>query len=76
MKSTTLTYAPDPPRPALFERPDYLILTPAALSVLFSIVLWFGPLGTPNKEGGLFVASWVPSILSLGCFAKLARREK
>lgn len=60
---------------ALFDRADYLVLTAAALSFLFSIVLWFGPLGAPNKEGGLFVAVWVPSILSLGCFAKLARKE-
>lgn len=76
MSSTTFTHESRPARtPALFDRADYFILTAAALSFLFSIVLWFGLLGAPNKEGGLFVAVWVPSILSLGCFAKLARKD-
>ena len=61
-----------PSAPALFGQADYFILTAAVLSFLFSVTLWFGPIGSPNKEGGLFVAVWVPSILSLGCFTKLA----
>ncbi|MGE3314114.1 MAG: hypothetical protein AB7O26_03280 [Planctomycetaceae bacterium] len=39
-----------------------LILTAAGLSFLFSVTLWF----LVNKEQGLFVGLWVPSILSFG----------
>jgi hypothetical protein len=77
LKSATLTDESGAhPTAALFDRADYFILTAAGLSFLLSIVLWFAPVGTPNKEGGLYVAVWVPSILSLGCFAKLARKER
>lgn len=60
--------------PALFDPADYFILIAALLSFLFSVVLWFGALGSSNKEGGLFVAVWVPSILSLGCFTKISKK--
>ena len=78
MDSTTTTYEPGTTRQStsvLFDRADYFILTAAFFSFLFSIVLWFGPFGAPNKDGGLFVSVWVPSILALGCFAKLARKD-
>lgn len=39
-----------------------LILAGAGLSFLFSVYLWF----TVDKEQGLFVGIWVPSILSFG----------
>lgn len=58
----------------MFEKKDYFILAPAAMSFAYSVLLWFGPLGAPNKDAGLFVAVWVPSILALGCFAKLSRK--
>jgi hypothetical protein len=58
----------------MFKKPDLFILTAALLSFVYSVALWFGALGTPNKDAGLFVAVWVPSILSLGCFVKLAIR--
>lgn len=76
MKSTTLGYASASQArsaPTLFDKGDYLVLIAAALSFVFSVILWFGLFGTPNKDGGLFVAVWVPSILSLACFSKLAR---
>jgi hypothetical protein len=38
------------------------ILVAALISFLLSIYLWFGG----EKEQGLFVAIWVPSILSFG----------
>ena len=60
---------------SLFDKKDYLILAPAAMSFLYSVLLWFGFLGAPNKEAGLFVSVWVPSILSLGCFSKLAMKK-
>lgn len=39
-----------------------LILSAAGLSFLFSVSLWF----LVDKEQGLFVGLWVPSILSFG----------
>jgi len=39
-----------------------LILAAAGLSFLFSIYLWF----LVDKEQGVFVGLWVPSILSFG----------
>ena len=38
------------------------IMVAALISFLLSIYLWFGG----DKEQGLFVAIWVPSILSFG----------
>jgi len=40
------------------------ILIAATLSLVLSISLWFGG----NREQGLFVGVWVPSILSFGAF--------
>ncbi len=60
----------------MFKKLDYFILVPAFASFVYSVALWFGLLGPPNKEAGLFVAVWVPSILSLGCFAKASQRGK
>ena len=39
-----------------------LILIASGLSFLFSVYLWF----LVDREQGLFVGIWVPSILSLG----------
>ena len=47
---------------------DYLILGAAFISFLFSVSLWFGVIGPPNKEAGVFVGLWVPSILSAGLY--------
>ena len=51
---------------------DYLILGAAFISFLFSVSLWFGVIGPPNTEAGVFVGLWVPSILSAGLY--VARR--
>ena len=37
-------------------------------SFLFSVSLWFGLIGTANKDARLFVGLWVPSILSTGLY--------
>ena len=50
----------------------YGILLGAGLSFLLSVFLWF----TGSKEQGIFVALWVPSILSLGAFVFAARGER
>jgi hypothetical protein len=55
----------------MFKTSDYLILSAAFLSFLFSISLWFGIFGAPDKEAGIFVGIWVPSILALGNYFKL-----
>ncbi len=41
-----------------------LFLAAAFLSFCLSIVLWF----TDNRQEGLFVGLWVPSILAAGTF--------
>ena len=41
-----------------------LFLVAAASSFLLSIALWF----TDNREEGIFVGLWVPSILAAGAF--------
>jgi hypothetical protein len=47
---------------------DYLLLAAAFISLLLSVYLWF--LG--QREEGLFVGLWVPSILSFGGFIRSA----
>jgi len=42
------------------------ILTAAFMSFLLSVSLWFGVFGDPDRELGVFVGLWVPSVLSLG----------
>ncbi len=41
----------------------YLFIVGAFLSFLFSISLWF----SGQREEGVFVGLWVPSILAFGC---------
>jgi hypothetical protein len=47
---------------------DYILLTAALLSFLFSVLLWF----TGKKDAGMFVGLWVPSILAFGGFVRTA----
>ena len=60
----------------MFDKSDYLILGAAFVSFLFSIALWFGVLGTANKDAGIFVGLWVPSILALGNYVKAKSGRK
>lgn len=52
----------------MFKTGDLLILGAAFISFLFSVALWFGWLGAADKQAGLFVGLWVPSILCTGLF--------
>lgn len=52
----------------MFKTGDFMILGAAFASFLFSVGLWFGVIGPPNKEAGLFVGLWVPSILCTGLY--------
>ena len=49
------------------KKPDYLSLSAAFLSFLFSVYLWFAG----QKDAGIFVGIWVPSILSASVLIKL-----
>ena len=54
----------------MFRTNDYLIGAAAFLSFLLSVYLWFNG----QKDTGLFVGIWVPSILSFGAYLKSAAR--
>ena len=60
----------------MFTKADFMILTAAFLSFLFSVSLWFGFGMTASKEAGLFVGLWVPSILSAGNYIRSATRAR
>ena len=48
------------------KKSDYLILTAAFISFLFSVFLWFNG----HHQEGLYVGIWVPSILAAGVYIK------
>lgn len=52
-----------------FLRSKTPLLIAAGLSFVFSYVLWF----SGYKEEGIFVALWIPTILSLGAFVYAGR---
>ena len=56
------------PSTAKLDAPLALFLVAAGVSFLFSVSLWF----LVDKDTGLFVGLWVPSILSLA--AAIRRR--
>jgi hypothetical protein len=56
----------------MFGKADYIILGAAFVSFLFSVSLWFGVFGPGNRDAGIFVGLWVPSILGLGLFFRTA----
>lgn len=60
----------------MFKKSDYLILASAVLSFLFSVSLWFGLIGPVQKDAGVFVGIWVPSILSFGIYFKILSGRK
>lgn len=51
----------------LMEKSDYLFITSAFLSFVLSVYLWF----SGQKEAGLYVGIWVPSLLSAATFIKM-----
>ncbi len=60
----------------MFSKADYIILIAAFFSFLFSVSLWFGMFGAENRDAGIFVGLWVPSILILGLFFKSSVKVK
>jgi hypothetical protein len=55
----------------MLNKSDYFILASALISLALSIFLWFGA----NKDAGLFVGIWVPSLLSLGSYLKVISNQ-
>jgi asparagine N-glycosylation enzyme membrane subunit Stt3 len=55
----------------MFHRSDSMFLVAAFLSFTFSIYLWF----TGQRDEGMFVGIWVPSILSFATLAAQARKR-
>lgn len=51
------------------DRATQLILLAAAISMAFSIYLWF----FEDKDAGVFVGIWVPSILAFGALMRSSR---
>lgn len=51
----------------MFKLNDYFLLAAGFLSFLLSVYLWF----SGQKDAGVFVGIWVPSILSFGIYIKL-----
>ena len=60
----------------MFTKSDVLILAAAFISFLLSISLWFGVIGPPDREAGIFVGLWVPSILGTGLYFVLRSRSR
>ena len=51
---------------------DYILLFAAFISFLISVYLWF----SGQKDEGVFVGIWVPSILAFGGYLKGAMRNR
>ena len=55
----------------MFHRSDSAFLVAAFLSFVFSVYLWF----SGQRDEGMFVGIWVPSILSFATLNAQARRR-
>lgn len=55
-----------------FTASDILMLAAAFLSLIFSEFLWF----KGEKEAGIFIGLWVPSILGFAILLKLINNQK
>jgi hypothetical protein len=49
-----------------------LFVVAAGISFVFSVTLWF----SGQRQEGLFVGLWIPSILSLGALMFASRQER
>ena len=55
-----------------FTTSDFLMLTAAFMSLIFSELLWF----KGEKEAAIFIGLWVPSILGFAILLKLIKNQK
>jgi hypothetical protein len=51
---------------------DYVVLSSVAVALVTSIYLWFGG----QREEGLFVGLWVPSVLAFATYVRVIRRSQ
>ena len=56
----------------MFSKSDYLLLGAAFVSFVLSVGLWF----SGQRDEGLYVGIWVPSILAAGAYIKLIINNK
>jgi hypothetical protein len=56
----------------MFKASDYLIGLAAFISFVLSVYLWF----SGQKDEGMFVGIWVPSIISFGIYLKCVWRPR
>jgi hypothetical protein len=63
---------PQKARLSAFQRTKIAFLVAGFASFLFSVSLWF----FVDKEQGLFVGLWVPSVLALGALVLAGERDE
>ena len=55
-----------------FTKGDYVLATAAFLSFVLSVTLWF----SGQREAGLFVGLWVPTIFGFGAYLKSSLKAR
>ena len=54
-----------------FTTTDKLMFISAFLSLIFSEILWFNG----DREAGIFIGIWVPSIMGFAIYLKLINKD-
>lgn len=54
-----------------FTLTDILMFLAAFLSLIFSEILWF----TGDRQAGIFIGIWVPSIMGFAIYLKLINKD-
>jgi hypothetical protein len=54
-----------------FTTTDILMFVAAFLSLIFSEILWF----SGDKQAGIFIGIWVPSIMGFAIYLKLINKD-
>lgn len=54
-----------------FTTTDKLMFVSAFLSLIFSEILWF----SGDKQAGIFIGIWVPSIMGFAIYLKLINKD-
>ena len=60
------------PRLSAFQKTKLAFLAAGFISFLFSVSLWF----FVDKDQGVFVGLWVPSVLALGALVLAGERDE
>ena len=54
-----------------FTTTDILMFVSAFLSLIFSEILWF----SGDRQAGIFIGIWVPSIMGFAIYLKLINKD-